>query len=179
MKKKQKAKKQPDNKKSARPKRDAGILLIAIFKLFKATLLLAVGIGVLSLLHKDVASALTNFLETLHVDPNNHYIHGLIMKLGFASDHQLEAISVGSFFYAALMGTEGTGLLLRKQWAEYLTIVATASFIPLEIYEIVQHVRAGRIIILIINVAMVVYLIYRVKFDPKHKLFHQAAKARG
>src|SRR5205085_4869489 len=165
-------------KKAKRNSRDIGILLIAIFKLFKAALLLAVGIGLLSLLHKDVASTLMNFLSVLHVDHNNHYIHGLVMKLGLASDHQLEAISAGSFFYAALLGTEGIGLLLKKHWAEYLTIIATASFIPLEIYEIVQHVRAGRIIILIINVAVVVYLIYRVKYDPKHRQFHQAtAKA--
>jgi uncharacterized membrane protein (DUF2068 family) len=167
-------------KKAKRNSRDIGILLIAIFKLFKAALLLAVGIGLLSLLHKDVASALKNFLSVLHVDHDNHYIHGLVMKLGLASDHQLEAISAGSFFYAALLGTEGIGLLLKKQWAEYLTIIATASFIPLEIYEIVQHVRIGRIIILVINIAVVVYLIYRVKYDPKHKQFHQAtAKARG
>ena len=167
-------------KKAKRNSRDIGILLIAIFKLFKAALLLAVGIGLLSLLHKDVASALMNFLSVLHVDHNNHYIHGLVMKLGLASDHQLEAISAGSFFYAALLGTEGIGLLLKKHWAEYLTIIATASFIPLEIYEIVQHVRIGRIIILVINIAVVVYLIYRVKYDPKHKQFHQAtAKARG
>jgi len=167
-------------KKAKRNSRDIGILLIAIFKLFKAALLLAVGIGLLSLLHKDVASALMNFLSVLHVDHNNHYIHGLVMKLGLASDHQLEAISAGSFFYAALLGTEGIGLLLKKHWAEYLTIIATASFIPLEIYEIVQHVRIGRIIILVINIAVVVYLIYRVKYDPKHKQLHQAtAKARG
>jgi len=167
-------------KKAKRNSRDIGILLIAIFKLFKAALLLTVGIGLLSLLHKDVASTLMNFLSVLHVDHNNHYIHGLVMKLGLASDHQLEAISAGSFFYAALLGTEGIGLLLKKHWAEYLTIIATASFIPLELYEIVKHVRAGRIIILIINVAVVVYLIYRVKYDPKRKQFHQVtAKARG
>src|SRR5437763_16120481 len=66
-------------KKKKSPKqthRDRGILLIAIFKLFKAALLLAAGIGVLSLLHKDVASTLMNFLSVLHVDHNNHYIHG-------------------------------------------------------------------------------------------------------
>lgn len=167
-------------KNSKRNSRDIGILLIAIFKLFKAALFLIVGIGVLSLLHKDVETALVNFFNVLHVDSDNHYIHALVAKFGLFSAHQLEAISAGSFFYMALLGTEGVGLLLRKQWAEYLTIIATASFIPLELYEIVQHVRAGRIIILIINIAMVVYLIYRVKYDPKHKQFHQAAaKARG
>ena len=156
--------------------RDRGILLIAIFKLFKAALLLAAGIGVLSLLHKDVATTLMNFLSVLHVDHNNHYIHGMILKLGLMSDRKLEALSVGSFFYAAMLGTEGVGLLLKKHWAEYFTIIATASFIPLEIYELIKHFGIGKVIVLIINVAMVVYLIYRVKFDPKHKLQHKHAQ---
>jgi len=163
-------------KKKKSPKqthRDRGILLIAIFKLFKAALLLAAGIGVLSLLHKDVASTLMNFLSVLHVDHNNHYIHGMILKLGLMSDHKLEALSVGSFFYAALMGTEGVGLLLRKHWAEYLTIFATASFIPLEIYELIKHFGIGKIIVLVINLAVVVYLIYRVRFDLKHRQQHK------
>lgn len=153
--------------------RDRVILLIAIFKLFKAALLLAAGVGVLSLLHKDVAATLMNFLSVLHVDHNNHYIHGMIMKLGLMSDHKLEALSAGSFFYAALMGTEGVGLLLRKHWAEYFTIFATASFIPLEIYELIKQFGAGKIVVLIINLAIVAYLIYRVRFDPKRKREHK------
>lgn len=153
--------------------RDRWILLIAILKLFKAALLLAAGIGILSLLHKDVASTLMNFLSALHVDHDNHYIHGMILKLGFMSDQKLEALSAGSFFYAAMMGTEGVGLLLRKHWAEYFTIIATASFIPLEIYELIKKFGAGKIIVLIINLAIVAYLIYRVRFDPKHKQQHK------
>ncbi|MDQ3820182.1 MAG: DUF2127 domain-containing protein [Acidobacteriota bacterium] len=160
-------------KPSQQTRRDTGILLIAVFKLLKAALLLAAGIGILTLLHKDVAGALVNFLSVLHVDHNNHYIHGMIMKIGLMSDQKLEAISAGSFFYAALIGTEGVGLLLKKHWAEYLTIIATASFIPLEIYELIEHFGAGKIVVLIINLAIVAYLIYKVRYDPIHKQQHK------
>jgi uncharacterized membrane protein (DUF2068 family) len=152
--------------------RDKGILFIAIFKLVKAALLLAAGTGALLLLHKDVSHTMMNVLGFLHVDSNNHYIHGLVMKIGLVDDHKLEAISAGSFFYAAMMGTEGVGLLLRKHWAEYFTIIATASLIPLEIYELVKHFGIGKILVLIVNIAVVIYLIYRVRFDPKHTQQH-------
>jgi uncharacterized membrane protein (DUF2068 family) len=160
--------------------RDRGILAIAIFKLFKAVLLIAAAIGAFSLLHKNVADALTSLLNTLHVDHDNNYLHGLVMKLGLLDDSKLKEIGAGSFFYAAMIGTEGVGLLLKKHWAEYLTVIATGLLIPLEIYELVKHASVGKVIVLIINIAVVVYLIYRLKYDPKHKQIHEAhAKARG
>ena len=161
-------------RKQKRAASDRGILLIAIFKLFKAALLLVVAIGALSLLHKNVADAMMNLLDALHVDHDNNFIHGLVMKLGLFNDRKLAAISAGSFFYTALLTTEGVGLLLKKHWAEYLTIIATALFIPLELYEIVKRLSVGKIIVLIINIAMVVYLIYRVQYDRKHMQIHQA-----
>jgi uncharacterized membrane protein (DUF2068 family) len=172
MVKKKKKKKKSQPPPAAAASRDKGILLIAIFKLFKAALLLVVAIGALSLLHKDVADAMMNLLNTLHVDHNNNLIHGAVMKLGLLDDRKLEAISAGSFFYTALLTTEGVGLLLKKHWAEYLTIVATALLIPLELYELQKHVSMGKIVVLIINIAMVVYLIYRVKYDRKHMQTH-------
>jgi uncharacterized membrane protein (DUF2068 family) len=63
--------------------------------------------------------------------------------------------------------TEGTGLFLRKRWAEYFTIIATSSFIPLEIYEIVRRVTLGKIILLLINLAVVVYLAVEVRQNPE------------
>src|SRR5690242_7572790 len=55
--------------------------------------------------------------------------------------NQLRALSVGTFIYAGLLATEGTGLLLRKRWAEYFTIITTAGFIPLGVYELSRHLR--------------------------------------
>jgi uncharacterized membrane protein (DUF2068 family) len=78
-------------------------------------------------------------------------------------DRKLKALSVGTFFYSGLFLTEGTGLALRKRWAEYLTIVSTASLLPIEIYELVKQVSALKIIVLLANIAIVVYLVIEVR----------------
>lgn len=156
---------------SARPARrparasesPAALLLIAVFKLVKGILLALAGIGALKLLHHDVAQTLSHWVEILRVDPDNRYIHKLLARLLTVSPKQLEAASVGTFVYAGLLLTEGTGLLLRKRWAEYFTIITTAGLIPLEVYEISRHITAPKIGVLIINVAIVVYLVVRVQ----------------
>jgi len=68
------------------------------------------------------------------------------------------ALAVTAFAYAALMGTEGLALHWRKPWARYFTIVATASLVPVEVYEIVRAVHVVRILVLLANLAVVVYL---------------------
>ena len=61
--------------------------------------------------------------------------------------------------------TEGVGLLLRRHWAEYVAVVATASFLPLEAYELIQHVRPTRVLIVAANLAIVLYLIVRLRAE--------------
>jgi uncharacterized membrane protein (DUF2068 family) len=99
----------------------------------------------------------------LRFDPHNHHIEKLLAKLGMIDERRLEELSVGTFFYAGLFLTEGIGLALRKRWAEYLTIVSTASLLPLEIYELAKRLTAGRIVLLLINLAVVAYLVIEVR----------------
>jgi uncharacterized membrane protein (DUF2068 family) len=73
------------------------------------------------------------------------------------------AAAVAAFAYAALFFVEGIGLFLRKRWAEWLTIIATASLIPIEIYELLHRVTAMKIALLAINIVVVIYLIARVR----------------
>jgi len=68
------------------------------------------------------------------------------------------ALAVTAFAYAALMGAEGLALHWRKPWARWFTIVATASLLPVEVYEIVRAVHVVRILVLLANLAVVVYL---------------------
>jgi len=76
---------------------------------------------------------------------------------------RIAALGVGAFLYATLFLVEGIGLWLQRRWAEYLTVVATASFIPFEIYEVVRRVTATRIVALVVNIAILVYLIVRLR----------------
>ena len=71
------------------------------------------------------------------------------------------ALALTAFGYAALMGTEGVGLYLRKSWSRWFTVGATSSLIPIEVYEIVREPHVVRILVLLVNVAVVVYLVRR------------------
>jgi len=140
-----------------------GLWMIAAFKLFKGLALLAVGVGALKLLHRDVASEVERWINYLRVDPQNHYIQKLLTKVGLLDDRKLKELSIGTFFYSGLLITEGVGLALKKRWAEYLTIVSTALLLPLEIIEIIHRVDFTRIALFVINIAVVVYLVIEVR----------------
>ncbi len=140
-----------------------GLWLIAAFKLVKGLALLVLGIGALKLLHRDVAAEMERWINLLRVDPHNHHIQKLLAKLGMVDERKLEELSIGTFFYSGLLLTEGVGLALRKRWAEYMTIVSTASLLPLEMYEIARRVSAARIVLLLVNIAVVVYLVIEVR----------------
>jgi uncharacterized membrane protein (DUF2068 family) len=149
------------NKKTkTRARSRKGIWLIVVFKLLKGLTLLAVGLGALSLLHENVAAQVSHWVEVFRVDPKNHFIHALVRKLWAVDDKKLVELSAGTFFYAAIVLTEGIGLALRKKWAEYFTIFATASLIPLEIYELVQEFSFVKIIVIAVNIAVVIYLAF-------------------
>lgn len=136
-----------------------GLRLIAAFKLLKGFALLALGIGALNLLHKDIATIVEHWINVFQVDPHNHYMHRLLEKLPLLDDRRLKELSVGTFIYSAIFFTEGIGLTLRKRWAEYFTIITTSSLLPIEIYELEKHGSAGKVFALLINLAVVVYLV--------------------
>ena len=133
---------------------DATLLAIAIFKLIKGAVLLALACGALTLLHKDVAEQVEHWIDQLRIDPDNRYIGALLTKLQLVHSKELKELSALGAGYSALFLTEGTGLLFRQRWAEWLTIVATTSFIPLEIYELVKEFTAARLLLLMVNCAM-------------------------
>src|SRR5207244_13398980 len=139
------------------------ILLIAAFKLIKSILLVAAGIGALRLLHRDVADVVERWIDVFRVDPDNRFIHSVLVKILTVNDRSLKEISAGTFAYAALFLTEGTGLLLRKRWAQYFTIIVTGSFLPLEVYELARHLSVVKVFVVLINIGIVAYLVIHVR----------------
>ena len=144
-----------------------GLRLIAAFKLLKGLALLALGIGALKLLHKDVAAVVEHWINIFQVDPHSRYIQLLLAKLSIVDDRRLKELSVGTFIYSAIFLAEGVGLALGKRWAEYLTIVTTASLLPLEVYELAKHANLVKGVALVINLAVVAYLILELRRYPK------------
>jgi uncharacterized membrane protein (DUF2068 family) len=156
-------------KRSPKQPKATGLLLIGLFKLLKGVLLVIVGIGAHRLLHKDIATVVDHWVDVLRVDPDNRFIHRVLVKMLSVSPRQLKALSVGTFFYASLLLTEGVGLLMRRHWAEYFTVITTGAFMPLEIYELVHKFTWVRVAVLAVNAAIVWYLVVQLRRTPRAK----------
>ena len=137
--------------------------LIAVFKFFKAALLIALGVGLFRALHKDIGSVLEHWAEALRLDPGSHFLNEVLARAARVSPGQVKQLGVGSFLYAGLFLAEGTGLWLRKRWGEWLTIIITGSLVPVEIFEIHRHPSWVKVGVLVVNVGIVVYLIYHIR----------------
>jgi uncharacterized membrane protein (DUF2068 family) len=143
-------------------KHDPWIFLIGVFKLLKGISLLILGVGLLKLLHRDVAAVTQHWIEVLRVDPDNRFIHRALVRVFNVTPKQLRELSAGTFIYAGIFLTEGTGLLARKHWAEYMTLISTGLFIPLEVYEIYRHFTWLKLAVTVVNALIVWYLAARV-----------------
>jgi uncharacterized membrane protein (DUF2068 family) len=142
---------------------DGLLRLIAIFKFIKAALLIALGVGLFRFIHRDIGEVLEHWIKALRLDPGSHYVNLALEKAAHLSPAQVKKLGLGSFLYAGLFVTEGAGLWLRKRWGEWLTVIITSSLVPLEVYEIYRHFSLAKVGVLVINVAIVVYLIYHMR----------------
>src|ERR1700687_5399151 len=109
--------------------------LIALLRLGKALVLAAGSVGVLQLLDPGVAHRVEAWLAALPFVVRHPELHRAAHRLTDASPRRLEIVAAAGAAYAVLFAVEGVGLWLREVWAEYLTMVATASFVPVEVYE--------------------------------------------
>lgn len=83
-----------------------------------------------------------------------------IRKLLESNQHTLTLVIAGLVAYAALQLTEGVGLFLLKRWGEYVAVVGTSAFIPLEVYELSHHVTWLKVVAMAVNLAAVAYLLW-------------------
>jgi uncharacterized membrane protein (DUF2068 family) len=158
-------------------RRDRGLLAIGLFKLGKAILFFALGVGAIHLLHKDLGDEILRLATALKFDPESKVVTVLLEKVDLIDAHRLKLISLGTFGYSALALTEGIGLMLEKVWAEYLTLILTISFLPWELYELARHPNWFRLSLLLINLAVLWYLLWllRKKRTPEASEVYQDA----
>jgi uncharacterized membrane protein (DUF2068 family) len=140
--------------------RDRGLLLIGLFKLGKSLLFFCLGFGAIHLVHKDLGDEVMRLATALKFDPESRFVSLLLDKVDLIDTHRLREISLATFGYSALALTEGVGLLLEKVWAEYLTLILTVSFLPWELYELARRPSWFRLSLLLINLAVLAYLIW-------------------
>ena len=140
-------------------RRSASLLpWIVAFKAFKAALLTALGVAALSAIHRNPVDLVVQIAQAVHLPVTSRLFDRGITRALRATPKTEAAVAATAFGYALVMGLEGVGLYLRRRWARWFTIGTTSSLIPLEVYEIIREPRLLRVLVLLLNAGVVVYL---------------------
>jgi uncharacterized membrane protein (DUF2068 family) len=142
------------------------IRLITLERFTKAAVLFAGSIALLALDRRSGAhQAILAIQSEYNLDAGRGYWRHLVSS---ALDHvaaipnrRFLELSAAGFLYGALEAFEGIGLLLKRRWAEYLVLVATAVFIPVEIVEMAVRPSAFKGLALLVNLLIIAYLVWR------------------
>ncbi len=115
--------------------------------------------GLLSLIHRDLELFARHLASALNLDADSRFLKLILTELMDVKVSTLVGVSLVGFLYSILNFIEAFGLAMRYRWAEYLTVIATAMFIPFEVYEVFDRLTLFRMAALVINLLIVVFLI--------------------
>jgi uncharacterized membrane protein (DUF2068 family) len=147
---------------------------IALYKIVKVVLLLAVAYGELRLRDASLAAKLLSWAQARPYGLEHRIVTQLLEWFSGLSVPRINALRIVTLAYAAVFAVEGVGLWMEKRWAEWLTTIITASLIPLEAWELIFRPTIGKALIILTNVAVVVYLVWHVRRTRK-KVIHRSA----
>lgn len=137
---------------------DRGIHSILFTALAVVLLLLEINLGSL---RNDAQRLIANLTGNTGQGASQGTIDRWLHDLLHLQRHTLLILLFTAIAYAVVEGVEAVGLWLEKRWAEYLTAVATAGFLPFEIHELAKRVTVLRVAALVVNVAILVWLVWR------------------
>jgi uncharacterized membrane protein (DUF2068 family) len=137
--------------------------LIAIERTLRGLLLLAAGFYLLFHLTTDFGQLAERVIRGIDIDPRQHFFHRIVTRLHRLRAHQLRILGLLALGYGGLELAEGVGLWLDQLWAEYLTVIATSLFIPLELYELAVHPTLWKAGGILVNVLIVAYLAWALR----------------
>lgn len=142
---------------------ERALRLIAAYKLLKAVGLVIVAGAAFGFVGQDHLAEFSDWLINLPLRHGHGFLVRLIDRLFAFGPRKFEAIGIAACIYACVFLVEGWGLWREKRWAEYLTVIVTASLIPIELWEINERVTWVKLAAFAANVAILVYLVYLLK----------------
>lgn len=140
-------------------KKETFLKFIIIQKLILGPLEIVLSLKLLTLLNKDMEAFALDLAGLFNLDIGNYYVNAAVREVGLMEYNTMLGISIGIFLLGVLVLVEGVGLHLRRRWAEWLTVAATAVFIPFEVYEVALRATPVKLGALALNCAIVWYLV--------------------
>lgn len=144
--------------------RAVGLRTVASFEALKGILVLLLEMGLLTLIHKNLGEVAENTVRHLHLNPERRLSHAFIEAASKLTDTRLWAVAIGGLVYAAVRFVEAYGLWNRRVWAEWFALLSGAMYLPWELYEFAEKATPIRATILLVNLAIVLYMVY-IRFE--------------
>ena len=141
---------------------------IALYKLVKVLLLLALAYGEVRLSDASLTAKLVTWASARPLGLEHKVVTWLLEWFSGLSASRVHALRMVTYAYAAVFSIEGVGLWMHKRWAEWMTVIITGSLVPLELWELLDRPNIGKAAVLIANVAIVIILIWHVRSKARH-----------
>ena len=137
--------------------------LVAFFEAAKGVLILLVGFGALSLVHRNIRLVAAGVVGRFHLNPTHLFARSFIEISNHMNDARLWLYASLGFLYASFRFLEAYGLWLERSWAEWLAVISGGIFLPFEIYELASKFTLIRMSAFVVNL-IVVYAVAAVLF---------------
>ncbi|MDB6019580.1 MAG: uncharacterized protein JWR19_4069 [Pedosphaera sp.] len=135
-----------------------GLRTVAVFEFVKGLLVLLVGVGVLSLIHRDVQFEAERIVEWLHFNPARHYPAVFIELASRLTDQRLWLLAGGAMLYAIIRFVETYGLWHARPWAEWFAVISAGLYLPIEVVHAYNKKSLIGTGVFLLNLAIVLYL---------------------
>lgn len=137
-----------------------GIRLIAFFEAAKGAIVLLAGLGLLSLIHRDVQAMAEHIVRLGHLNPASRYPKIFIEAASRVTDGYLWAMAGAAVLYSIVRGIEAYGLWHERRWAEWFAMVAGGMYLPVELFELFHRWSWLKLGVFSTNVIIVAYMAY-------------------
>lgn len=144
-----------------------GLHIVAIFEAFKGVIVLAGGLGALSLLNRDLGLIAEKIVRYFLPNPDGHFAQVFISHASHVTNRQLLATAVIAVLYAATRFTEAYGLWKNRGWGEWMAVFGGMIYIPFEVHGVIRHAGPWHITLLASNVLIVLYVARVLYFKQK------------
>jgi uncharacterized membrane protein (DUF2068 family) len=145
---------------TAQRRRAAGLRTVASLELGKGLVVLLLGFGFVSLVHKDAWDVAETLLHFLHVNPDRRYAQVFLNLADNITDAKLWAMAGGALAYSIVRFVEAYGLWLERTWAEWFALISGALYVPFEAFELVRRPNMIHLAVLLINLGIVLFMLY-------------------
>ncbi len=156
-----------------------GVRTVAVFEASKGVLVLVAGFALLSFVHRDIQVTAEHLVQHLHLNPARHYPRVFIEAARHVNDAGLRALAAFACVYAVVRFIEAYGLWQKKVWAEWFAILSGGIYLPIEVYEVFEHVTWMRVLVFLVNSFIVGYLVYVRLLEASGRIEAGRSRSKG